>query len=180
VTECLSDDLQHHWRREQNNLPIHLETAENPPGVTMQAPKDERRESPDRLFRAELPDSASGKAATNGEEGGYRLAGNEGGERHHRADDAPGIRPCYETCQEGALERQVGSVVSEEQSGGHACRQRYPKAEGEDEALRPRSSLGDENGPEALIPDEHDRQQGRNAQLDDQSRQQKLLGGQEA
>ena len=105
--------------------------------------------------------------------------GSSAGRRHHQPDDRAGIRPGDEAGEKRALERQIGGVVTQQNAGRHARGQRNAQAEGEQQPFGPRAPLGDQNVTEPVIADE-DRGKGRDDRdLDDQRRQQKLIGREE-
>ena len=72
----------------------------------------ERAESPDRFLRTRLADAASGEAAADRERQRdqfvmRRQRREQGGQRHHRADQRAGVRTGDESGEKRAFEREV-------------------------------------------------------------------------
>ncbi len=145
----------------------------------MKAGEDERREVPDRFLRAQLAQAAAGEPAADGERQRDELAVGERRQADHRADDRAGIRPGDQPGEERAFERQVGRLVVQQQPRDHAGRQRNAEREHEDQPVGPAAPLEDQDVAEPPVPHQHGRQRGHDGELDDQRREQDLLGGQE-
>ena len=81
--------------------------------------------------------------------------------------------------EERAFERQVGGVVVEQQARDDARRERDAEGQGEDQAVGPVAALEDQDVAEPPVAHQHRRQRGHHRQLDDERREQDLLGGEE-
>ena len=92
---------------------------------------------------------------------------------------APAYGPAIRPAEKGAFERQVGGVVVEQQPGRDAGHQRHAEREREYETVGPAAALEDQDVPEPAEPGEHRRQHRHDRQLDDQRRQQQLIGREE-
>ena len=87
VAERLPEDLEADRRGQQDDDPVDLEAADQPPDVAVQVGEEERREVPDRFLRADLAQAAAGEAAADREGQGDPFAG----------DERPGCRPSTPT-----------------------------------------------------------------------------------
>ena len=163
-------------REQQHDLPIDSKGAQHLPRAAVQAHEDERREVPDRLFRAQLAEAATGEAASDGKRQRDEFAPNERRQPDEGADGDAGIRAIDQARQKRPFEREVGGVVPEQQARGHARRKRDAEAEGEHQAIRPRPMLENEDVPEAPEPRQHRRRGRHDRELDDERRQEHLLG----
>ena len=93
------------------------------------------------------------------------------------ADDGAGVRTGDEAGEKRAFERQVGGVVVEEQPAATPAVERHAEAEREDQPVGPVAPLEDQDVAEPAVPHQHRRQRRHDRQLDDQRREQELLGG---
>ena len=94
-------------------------------------------------------------------------------------DEGAGVRSGDESGQKRAFEREIGGVVAEQQARGDAGGERNAQAEREQQPVGPGAALGNQDVAEAVVPNQHGRQRGDDRDLDDQRRQQKLIGRQE-
>ncbi len=131
------------------------------------------------LFGTRLAQAAAGKPAADRKEQRDELARKQRGQGDHQADDGAGVGPGDQSSEERALERQVGGVVVEQQPRGDAGRQRHAEAERKQQALGPRAAFGDQNVTEAVIPHQDRGQCRDDRDLDDEGRQEELIGRQE-
>ena len=90
-----------------------------------------------------------------------------------------GVGPGDQPGEKRAFERQVGGVVVEQQPRGDAGGQRDAEGQREDQPVGPVAALEDQDVAEPAVADQHGRQGGHDGELDDQRRQQHLLGGEE-
>ena len=100
-----------------------------------------------------------------------------GGRPAISADGGAGVGPGDQPGEKGALEREVGGVVVEQQARRHAGGERHAERQGEDQAVGPVAPLEDQDVAEPAVADEHGRQGSHDRELDDQRRQQHLIGG---
>ena len=177
--ERLPQDLEADRRGQQDDDPVDLEPAHQPPDLAVQVGEEERREVPDRFLRADLAQAAAGKPAADRERQRDPFAADRRRDADHRADDRAGVGAGEETGEKRARQRQVGGVVVEQQPRDDAGRQRDAEAGGEDEPLRPVTLLGQQDAAEPRKPHQHRRQNRDDRQLHHQRRQQVLLGRQE-
>ncbi len=148
--------------------------------MAMEFGEHERREVPDFFFvRTRLTKAAARKSAADGKEQRDELAGQKGRQRHHQADDGAGIGSRYQSGEKGALERQVGRVVVEQQTRCDPGRQRHAEAEREQQPLGPCAPLRNQDVAEAVIPHQDRRKCRDDGDLDDEGREQELIGGKE-
>ena len=178
--ECLAQQLERDGREQQYHRPIDLRVSQHAPDMAMKLGEHERREVPDFLFvRARLAQAAAGKPAADRKEQRDELAREQRRQRHHQADDGAGVGAGDQPGEKRAFERQVGGVVVQQQSRGDAGRQRHAQAERKHQPLGPRAAFGDQNVAEAVIPHQDRGQCRDDRDLDDEGRQQELIGGQE-
>ena len=157
-----------------------LRVPDHPPDVAVQLGEHERREVPDLfLVRARLAKAAAGEPAADGEKQRDELAGEQRRRRHHQADDGAGVRTRDEAGEKRAFEREIGGVVAEQQPRGDAGGQRHAEAERKEQPLGPGAALRDQDVAEAVIADQDRRECRDDRDLDDEGRQQKLIGRQE-
>ncbi len=166
-------------RVSRSDLPVHLEAADHAPGASVEAGEDEWREVPDRFLGTQLAQAAAGESAADGEGEGDDLAVEDRGQAGHRADGRAGVGSGDQTCQERAFQAQVGCVVIQQEPGGDAAGRGHAERQGEDQPVRPVAAFEDQDVAKAPIPDEHRGQGGHHGQLDDQRREQHLIGGEE-
>ena len=134
---------------------------------------------PDRFLRAELAQAAAGEAAADGEGQRDQLAGERAAARPTIAPTvAPAYGPAMRPARNDAFERQVGGVVVEQQPRRDAGGERDAEAEREGQPVGPVAALEDQDVAEPPVPDQHRRQRGHDRELDDERREQHLLGGQ--
>ena len=115
--ERLADDLQSDRRGQQDDDPVDLKPADQPPDVAMEVDEEERRKVPDRFFGANLAEAAAGKSASNGKGQRDPLIGEERRDAHHGAHDRARVRAREQAGEKRACQRQVrGVVVDEERS----------------------------------------------------------------
>ena len=177
--EALANQLEADRREQQHDLPVHLQRAQHFPDAARQAGQDERREVPDGLLRAQLPQPAAGEAAADGERQGDDLAVGERRQPDQGADRGAGVRAGDEPGHERALEAQVGGLVIEQQPRDDARRERDAEEQDEDQAIGPVAALENQDVAEPPVPRQHRRQRGHDGQLDDERREQDLLERQE-
>ena len=78
-----------------------------------------------------------------------------------------------------AFEREIGGVVIEQHARRDPGGERHGEAEREHQTVGPVALLENQDVAEAAIAREHGRQRRHHGQLDDQRREQELLGGEE-
>ena len=180
VAEHLPKQLERDGSEQEHELPVDLEIAGEPPQPPGERREHERREVPNRFLRAELTQAAAGKAAADHERYRDPFAGSERRQAGHAPDDGARVGAANEADEEGAFEAEVGRVVAEQQAGRHAADQRKGQREGEHEAIPQVAPLEDEDVPEPPVAHEHRREQGHDGQLEDERRDQHLIGAEEA
>ncbi len=144
-----------------------------------QVNEDQRCELPNGLFGTCLAHPAAGKPCADGDENRDELASDERWDADQQSHRGAGIRPGDQPREKGPLKRQVRCVVVEEDPGDHARRQRQADGQGENQAVGPSAPLEDEDVPELPETSKHRGQHRHEGKLDDEGRQQELVGGEE-
>ena len=176
--ECLAEQLERDRSEQQNHRPIDLRVPQHAPHMAMKLGEHERREVPDFfLVRARLAQAAAREPAAHGKKQRDELARNERGQRDHQPDQGAGVRSRNQAREKRAFERQIGCVVVEQKPRGDAGRQRHAEAEREEQPLGPGAAFRDEDVPEAVIPHQDRRECRDDRDLDDERREQELIGG---
>ena len=165
-------------RGEQDHDPVDLEAAHQPPHVAVEVGEEQRREVPDRLFRANLAETAAGEAASDREREGDPFARDDRGDAEDRSDDRPRVRAGQEPGEECARERQVGRVVIDEEARDDARRQGYAKGGRKNQPLGPVTLFSQQDAAEPREPHQHRRKRGHDRDLHDERREQRLPGRQ--
>ena len=173
----LTQQLERDRREQEDDGPVDADVPEHAPYVAVQLGEDKRREVPDLfLVRAGFAQAAAGEAAAHGEEQRDELVAEKGRDSHHEPDNRPRVRPCDQSGKKGALERQIGGVVVEQNARRDSRGQGYAKAERKQEALGPCPPLRDQNVTKPVVPHEDRGKRRDDRDLDDQGRQEKLIG----
>ena len=176
-TQPLANQLEPDRGHQQRQLPVHLTAAQHLPDTRRQAGDDERREVPDRFLGTELAQAAAGKPAADRERQGDELAVGERGEADHHPNDGPGVGSGDEASQKRPFERQIGRFVVQEQARHHARCEGQTERQHESEPVRPVAAFKNQDVPKPPVADQHGRERGHGRELDDQGREQHLLGG---
>ena len=142
----------------------------------MQLGEDERREVPDFFFGARFAKAATGEAAADGEGQRDEFAGGQRRRGHHQTDQRARIRAGDQAGEKRAFQREVGRIVSKQEAEGDPGRERNAEAAGEQQSIRPRAALGNQNVAEAMVANQNRGQRRHECDLDDQRRQQELFG----
>jgi hypothetical protein len=144
----------------------------------VEAGEEERGEMPDGFLGADLPQAASGEPAADREGKGTPLAGKERRDSEHDSDDGARVRTGQQPREEGARERQVRPVVSEDEAPDDPEGEGKAEAGGKDQPFRPVALLGQEDPAKPLEPHQHRGQHGPDGQLRHQREDRHLLAGQ--
>jgi hypothetical protein len=177
--EELPQNLESDWGRQQDDDPLNLEPAHEPPHLPVKVGEEERREVPDRFLRADFTQAAAGESAPDREGQRDPFAGDRRRDADHRPDDRAGVRTGEETREKRAGQGEVGGLVVEQQTRDDARRQRKAEAGGEDQTLRPVTLLRQQDSAKPRKPHQHRRENRDDRQLHHQRRQQILIGRQE-
>ena len=97
-----------------------------------------------------------------------------------QADSGARVGPCNQAGEKGALEREVGRVVVQEQTSGDPGHQRQANRERENESVAPVATLEDQDVPELPESRQHGRQHRHHRDLHDERGQQQLVCGEKS